>query len=553
MKKLFTSILVVYIFLCVCGSVFAQTRVAVGERYITFGGASAWNNTDIKAGITEARDIRNNSVLILSSVNSYANSYSAGYTAVSGVPGSFSALTESALDMSVSFDERENASFRDSAGRYRVMSPEGLERVDRSLARGGSGAVLFGGSGPVRIIPQSRNALFAPGNRIGDFTIEFWLYPLNMENGERFFTWSSSVSHNGNISAQSIHAVASRNRLQWSFINFFTSTDESSRVNVEFSGNAPVVPKTWSHHLVRFDSKTGLIEYLVNGRSEAISYATARGRESAEVFTPIAGTGGAFLLGESFIGLLDELKIHSVCAGRSIMQRYPSSGGRMETGAIDLGTIASNVTRIDVTGGRAGSIGNTVINEYRQNGRFYFSDDAQLTFFIRSGENPFSLHNKAWVGFTPGEQVSGIHGRYVQIAADFYPSSDGEVSPFIEQINIVFIPGQPPSPPRNLTAVAVDGGVQLRWRHSSTTDTEKAGAGYLVYYSAVRDDLFGEGASLGSSPIDAGMTNGLVINGLQNGTLYYFKVAGYESVNGSDRYNVGEFSAEVRARPLSGL
>jgi hypothetical protein len=49
------------------------------------------------------------------------------------------------------------------------------------------------------------------------------------------------------------------------------------------------------------------------------------------------------------------------------------------------------------------------------------------------------------------------------------------------------------------------------------------------------------------------MTNNVNIEGLRNGVLYYFRVASYERVNGSDRLITGEFSAEVTARPLTQL
>jgi len=432
-------------------------------------------------------------------------------------------------------------------GHYRVSNPVNLERVDRSLARSGTGAVLFGSSdGPITITPQSRNALFAPGKRIGDFTIEFWLYPLSLENGERIFSWASSVSPNGNVNTQRIQCVASRNRLQWSFVNFFTSTGGNSYVNLEFSGNTPVIPRKWSHHLIRFDAKTGMLEYLVDGIGESITYATTSRRESSTIFTPVIGTGGSFFLGESFKGLLDELKIHSVCAGRSTIQKYPSSGGRMETKAIDLGDISATIVKIDVTGGRTGSRGNSNFNEFRENGIFRFADETRLHFFIRTSDNPWQFNNRPWRTFTPGEELSGIQGRYAQIAVDFYPSSDGEATPYLEQINIIYLPGEPPLPPRNVTAVAVDGAVQLRWRHSPYSNTQ----GYLVYYSSVRGELFGTDAALGRSPIDVGMTTSIVIDGLKNGTLYYFRVAAYDQIEASGRYHVGEFSAEVTARPL---
>jgi hypothetical protein len=112
--------------------------------------------------------------------------------------------------------------------------------------------------------------------------------------------------------------------------------------------------------------------------------------------------------------------------------------------------------------------------------------------------------------------------------------------------------------------MAVDNGVLLRWKHSPNAST----AGYLIYYSAVRGEFFGEGAFLGRSPIDAGYRDSILIDGLDNGALYYFRIASYDrnveanvynvaassgTASSVHAYSVGEFSAEVTARPLAGL
>ena len=541
MNGRFIFILTVYINMIICGSVFVQSGYAIGERTVSIGGALGWNSAEKRTGIIEAAGIRSNSVLMLSSAPGLSGS-GYGYTGASGVFGIFSPLTDSSVDMYVSFDDRI---LRDAAGNYRIKAETDIERVDRVLARGGTGALIFGGSGDsLTIEPQSRNALFASGNLIGDFTIEFWMCPFNMENGERVFSWVSSVSHNGSTGTQRIQSVAFKNRLQWSFTNFFTQSG-STFFNLEISGNTAIVPKTWSHHLIRFDAKTGMLEYLVNGNSEAIVYATKTRRESSEVFTPVAGNGGFFQLGENFKGFFDELKIHNAFAGRSLVQKYPFSGGRIESSFIDTGELSSQIVRVDATGGK---ISNSHANEFRENGNFKFSDDTQMQFFIRTSENPWTLNGKPWIAFIPGEDMPNLSGRYAQIAVDFYPSADGETSPYLEQISVIYLLGEPPHPPQNVNAVAVDGGVILRWKHSPDVNID----GYLIYYSSVRGELFGRGADLGHSPIDAGMTNNILITGLQNGTLYYFKVAGYdELINGS--YHTGEFSAEVTARPLTQL
>lgn len=514
------------------------------------GGEFSWKIAEYRNGVTEVSSVRPHPVLALSSA---VDKTVSGYTAASGVMGNFIPLTEHALDLLILFDESNTGFYKDKTGNYTVsVSPE-VEAVDHRYARTGAGAALFSGTGSVAVEPQNRNALFAPGSRIRDFTVEFWLYPLNMENGEQIFSWVSTRHINGNYVIQRIRCTFNKNRLQWSFENFFTSTDGVSFVNIEFSGNTPVVPKVWSHHLVRFDATTGMIEYLLNETSEAIVYSTVTGREKGDVFTPIAGNNGVIRLGERFMGIIDEFKIHSVCAGRSPVQKYIPSGGRAETRAIDLGANNSGVIRIDAAGGRVSIKGDgasgSFNSEFRENGRFRFSDASEMNFFIRSNQNPYLLNTSPWISFTPGTNISGISGRYVQIAVDFYPSANGETSPYLSELRIIYKPGEPPLPPGNLTATAVDGGVLLRWKRSPDSNT----TGYFVYYSSVRGELFGSDSLLGASPIDAGNRNSLFIDGLKNGTLYYFRVAAYDYISGTVNQNVGEFSREVTARPLAGL
>jgi hypothetical protein len=134
----------------------------------------------------------------------------------------------------------------------------------------------------------------------------------------------------------------------------------------------------------------------------------------------------------------------------------------------------------------------------------------------------------------------------VQVAAVFYPSGDGETTPYLDEIRIIYRPNVPPPPPALLVAAAHDGGVDLTWRASPDTDI----LGYLVYYGPAQGEYFGEEALLGASPIDAGKRTSLRIDGLVNGTLYYFTVAAYDR---AEPFHIGPFSREVSARPLRTL
>jgi hypothetical protein len=541
MKRIFVFILQLYLFLSVSGSVFA-----IGEHTISLGGEATWKIAGNLTNIMEVRDLRPNSVLILSCAGNLPQVYN-------GAPSP---------DLSISFDQSDFRLFHDASGRYDISITTAVEAVDRRFARAGFGAALFNtnhviASGlppgkPLIIQPRSRSALFAPGNTFRDFSIEFWMYPLNLENGEQILSWTATRPENGKSVFQRIQCIASRNRLNWSFINFFTLTDGVTHIKIEFSGDSYVVPKTWSHHLVRFDSVSGMIEYLVDGKSETIIYATSTGRGSGEIFTPIAGTQGEFVIGERYTGMIDEFKIFSAFAPdneeRLLIQKYALAGGRVETSPVDLGSSASAVLKVDATGGRASINRTRIINEFRDNGRFRFTDDSELNFFIRANDNPWHLNEMEWVPFTPGTEIKqAVRGRFAQIAVDFYPSSDGETSPYLDEVRIVYMPNNPPMPPKNVTAVAVDGAVYLSWVQSPDANT----SGYLVYYSSVRGELFGQGAALGASPIDVGKRSNILIEGLKNGALYYFSVVSYDTTSGV--FTSGEFSREVTARPLAGL
>jgi hypothetical protein len=570
MKSKLYLMVILYLLFPLSGSLFC-----IGEKTIRLGGEEIWKSADYKTGITEASLLRSGSVLILSSGLVRTSAVSRGSFPVTSAEraGAVSETRGSQPDLFLSFDEGRQERFRDSSGNYQVYTSPSLAAVDRRYARSGAGAVLFSGSDISRrdsysqltVKAQGKSALFAANNRIRDFSLEFWLHPQNLENGEQILLWISSLpaqSTRGTRAAAADHTfqrilcVASKNRLQWSFLGFFLSPDAKQSLDIIINGQSAVVPKTWSHHLIRFDSVTGMIEYAVNGKVEAIDYATSTRRENGEVFTPVAGEGGEFVLGGNFSGMMDEFRIYGSLAPVPAMQKYPLRGGRIETSAIDLGDGSNSVLKVEASGGRTLIQNARMGSEYKQNGRFLFSDDSEMQFFIRGSNNPYRW-DSAWQTVTPGADIDGsVSGRYVQLAVDFYPSADGEASPYLEELRVTYMPDEPPLPPARLTAVAMDGAVQLQWRSSPDANT----MGYLVYYGSSGGDYFGDDAAQGVSPVDVGKRNSVTIEGLKNGTLYYFRVAAYGrkepdniAVSRVEPRHIGEFSGEARARPLPGI
>jgi hypothetical protein len=388
--------------------------------------------------------------------------------------------------------------------------------------------------------------MLSSGKRWGDFSLELWVQPFGMDNGEQILAWASSKRKASNSYLfQRIQCTASKNRFQWTFIDFFADALDETRTSITLIGTTPIVPKVWSHHLIRFDAATGLLEYLVNGKPEAVTYTTKSGKEGGEVYTPLIGQDGSLVLGGQFFGIIDELRLSQGFAGDSITGKnvkYPSTGGRVESRHIDLGEPDTHIVKVEAGTGRV-TMTNKVKNEYSNNGTVRFGDESALQFFIRTSNLPYTWTTD-WQPFVPGADLGEKYrGRYVQFAVQFYPSGDGEATPYLDEIRIIYRSNEPPLPPTLVTAIARNGAVDLSWKASPDIDT----TGYFVYYGTASGVYFGESAILGSSPIDVGKRIGVHIDGLKNGVLYYFAVAAYDTPN-----HVGAFSREVTARPLVG-
>jgi hypothetical protein len=516
--------------------ILADSLFGLGEKTLLIGGEAAWDALESRRGVVEAPDLRPYPVLTLSSARQGAG-------------------TELDADLALSFDEERPELFADAAGHYTVAAAPLVSAVNRRWARAGSGAARFSlaagpeapdsAGGPLVVRPRGGAGLFAENRRIADFTLEFWLYPLTMEKGEQVLTWAASRrTPAGGLVFQRILCAASRNRLGWTFVDFFTSPGGDQGLTLNLEGMSPLSPRVWSHHLIRFDAATGLLEYLVNGAVEAVVYAAAGGREGGEVFPPAVGEESALVLGGRYSGLIDEFRIYGAYRENPGLEKYPPQGGRVETRLLDLGPDYGPLLRVEASGGRSSASGGRLVNQFSGGQGFRFPDDSALQFFVRLSPGPAIPAEAEWIPLEPGRDLPGKpRGRYAQIAVLFYPSGDGETSPYLESLGLVYQPRTPPQPPTQVSALARDGAVDLSWKPSVDQNIE----GYLVYYGTAGGAYFGDQAFLGPSPINAGKRSSLRIDGLSNGVLYYFSIAAYDRLN---PLHSGAFSREVSARPL---
>jgi hypothetical protein len=148
-----------------------------------------------------------------------------------------------------------------------------------------------------------------------------------------------------------------------------------------------------------------------------------------------------------------------------------------------------------------------------------------------------------WVSFTPGTDFKDtVKARYIQLRVELFPDGTRTRSPRVSDLTLVFEPNVPPAAPAGLRAIPGNGKVTLTWRKANDLDLK----GYMVYYGSAPHTYLGTGATQGDSPVDAGSATTIEIDGLDNGSLYYFAVAAYDT---SEPRQLSEFSPEVSGRP----
>ncbi len=428
-------------------------------------------------------------------------------------------------DLLLHFD---STSVRDASGRWSVVKSGISTRT--SIPRMGRGAAVFtAGSGGIELSAPP-DSLFGPGNTSGSFSIEFWLYSVGGQDGNTVLRWTGARSLNGKPVSQEVSIDISDDRLSFRFVNFFISASDSPET-VSLRGVQHQIPRTWHHHLIRYNRSTGLIEYLVDGQPEAVTYATSTGHEGGNVYVPYAGrlSNGHLFLGPELTGMMDEFRI----------EKRVVDSPHLDVVSDTRGVAVSKVFSLQYAGSRLA----TITAQYATPG------ETAILFFYRMGDrsNGSKILDAQWTPFVPGTDFlrdgKPIRGRFIQVRAELLPDGPHLDSPSLGSVVISYVPDLPPPPPVRVTARAGNGEVTLQWSslpHSSIK-------GYLVYYGDRPGQYFGTGIPDGASPIDVGNVTSITLKGLSNGKLYYFVVSAYDE---SGVNHASALSQEVSARPL---
>ncbi len=427
----------------------------------------------------------------------------------------FAAASDTA-DMLIPFD----TDFLDVAGRY-VLTANG--RITTTITRFGAGAAAFTGGPGIEVQARS-GALFNGDRTVGELSIEFWFYPVEIDEGSSILAWRGVVTEQTSTAVQRIVAEIDNNRLRWRLENVARIPDGGFE-SVELSSQRALIPRRWQHHRLTYDPVTTRISYDIDGVPVDVSYLTDTRRQSGDRRSFFLGTPvrGGLEIGAGLTGAIDELRVYEGSVAEYEQTQFSGDPGVLITQPIDLGSISSEIQSIVVRVEKPG--GTDVRGYYRLADRPTAHDARQA---LGSDWNAIPSD-----GVIAGRAV----GRFLQLRFELLADAPRQESPRLQSVDIRYVSSPPPPPPQVLMGEPVPGGVNLRWNEVRTGNI----GGYRIFfgeepgrYTGVLDLV---------SPLDVGNATEWSIEGLEPNVPYVFALQSYDQQG-----QTGPISHEIEVR-----
>ncbi len=482
--------------------IFLTTSLVLSEeKEIILGGDNGWSSFSVAKNIslTDSGHFGKQAVQISNDAEKVSNS----------------------TDLLLDFEQY--GSITDKAQNYSIISSN-VSFTSQSIM-GNYSALGIGNLGGIEL-QGNETSLFGKEGLTGSFTISFWLNPSLAENGETVFLWDSTRNIHNSPVYQLLSVMFFQNKLEWNFTNIFSNYTDFK--DIVLTSTSLIIPDEWAHHSLSYNDNTGIIEYRINGRIEALTYATKSSNASLDLYSAALGTPANISICPNYTGRIDDFSIKTEFSeGKMGNHRYSIEGGYFETQPLGPFPNGSSITGIQ-----------TLSDTPAQ---------TAIQYFIRAGNNFYEWNDTypQWVPVSDLENGLNVQGRYFQVAVNLFTDGSGQNTPLLTEIALQYNEAEPPLPPFRVFTDSGDGYVNLSWIPAAGTTPD----GYMVYYGDASGEYLGENSSQGDSPIDVGKTNTVRISGLKNGKPYYFAVAAYAY---TPEKTQGILSNEVYARPLQG-
>ena len=379
---------------------------------------------------------------------------------------------------------------------------------------GGKAVLLPDGKSFVKM--NNRGYAYSSEDSINSFTIEFYLNPYQIRMNSKVLS-KISIYNNGNSTEYSgVRASIIDGKLVWRFDNLFMYNGQYS--NITLSAGESLKPNEWRHHSVSFDAKTGKLVKYIDGLEEEVLYLTSSGDINGSpymlninniIYDPL-------YLGQGFIGGIDAFSFTPIFKKNFNLYKYLKNG-EIISEVIDF---TNNNIFIDSINYMANISNGTYIDIYYRISDSYFLPEDNFVEWKRLN----------------GNNIINERGRYIQIRTEFQSDTERNISPVLNNMEIVYHNGKAPQKPINLTATAVNNSAVLRWEGSHENIT-----GYKIYYGT-KSGIYNNADNI---PIIVGNQTEYVVNGLRNGETYYFTIT---AIGGEGGNIESAFAEEVFVR-----
>jgi len=328
------------------------------------------------------------------------------------------------------------------------------------------------------------NSIFYPGNEVGSFTIEFWLYPYKNYDYQYVVNYLGEDITDPEGKRYGFSIYTENGRLTFTFENFFFHSDKSKvKEVIKLSEEKPLILYKWEHHAISYDSKTGRLSIFRNGIEEKTIWLTENGKRGKSIFYPYVNPylNSSLLIGKRGYFLLDNFKVLKEFKENYNLRKFYSEEAFFVSHVFKITENCFTIKEINLTGKYDNF--SFIKLGYRISKDVFSPDDNKLQ----------------WVYINPRDYklpLEFTEGKYIQFKLVFYPETvDNDIR--VYSIGIKYVLDETPYVPQIVKTIPLDGGVEIYWMPSPEEDIE----GYEIYYGHKSKNYICNDAEEGPSPI----------------------------------------------------
>lgn len=347
---------------------------------------------------------------------------------------------------------------------------------------------------------------------LGSFAIDFFIYPVALENTENLVKKGIFLDNR----FYGIVISIENRKVKVLFDNFFYS-EEGNAYSRKLVSQSDIQLKQWHHIGIIFDRSNGKISLYINGVRETENLPNP---EQISDIPHFAKWDGSDLnLFDDFKGYVDNFRIVKT-ANIDFKSYLNFFNSQMEISSpiIDLGYSASEITDF----------------------RFHVrnKDEGIISFYIKQGNKKEDFIKNDWEQIDLEERPNNqlIVGKlrkshYLQWKIEIERNISSEKIPFLYDIVIKYTENIPPLAPKNIQIERLNQqAIRINW----DPNYEEQVLGYIIYWGNEKQRY--------ENKLDIGIKNSYIIDSLNTNKNYYFAIKAY---NNKEPYNLSEFSKEV--------